>query len=91
MVDGLVLNSNDAPPPLIHRHSSFGTNTDNDNYPQKLDFSNQKNNDVFEDDNGIDCISSEPRLTWNSKKERSQRLLKEKRLSNLPSFFVLFL
>lgn len=54
MVDGLVLNSNDAPPPLIHRHSSFGTNTDNDNYPQKLDFSHQKNNDVFEDDYGIE-------------------------------------
>lgn len=50
MADGLVLNSNDVPPPLIHRHSSFGTNTDNDYYPQKLDYSNQNNNEVFEDE-----------------------------------------
>ena len=48
MVEGLALNSNDAPPPLIHRHSSFGTATDNDNYPQKLDYSNQ-GNAVFDD------------------------------------------
>lgn len=52
MVDGLALNSSDVPPPLIHRHSSFGTNTDTDNYPQKLDYNN-KDNAVFDDNHSI--------------------------------------